>query len=86
MLATVPTFPLLRSGFTLDCVGYEIDGGFVLLQDGFTALMVASVNGHGEVMQVLLNAGANVEAATNVGGPGACYSPDFPAVSFGSHS
>ena len=40
---------------------------WILLQDGFTALKLASWNGHSEVVQQLLEAGANIDAADKVG-------------------
>ena len=86
VLATVPTCALFPSGLTLDCVACESNGRAIMLQVGLTALLHASNGGHGAVVQMLLDAGANVEAATNVGGPDACYSPDFSAVTFGFHT
>ncbi len=38
-----------------------------VLQDGWTPLFVAAQNGHLEVVRLLLDKGANMEAANNVG-------------------
>ena len=38
---------------------------FAVLQDGRTALMVASDKGHGELVKMLLDAGANVAAVSD---------------------
>ena len=60
----------------------KADGIFVLLQYGVTALMAASQEGHSKVVQMLLLAGANKEAADEVGYSGACHTLDLRAVVF----
>ena len=41
-----------------------------VLQDGYTALYIASENGHLPVVQTLLDAGADVRTQTKVSGSG----------------
>ena len=68
---------MLCSFFEVDTFGCKSDGGFVLLQDGtalivgWTALMDAPLGGHSEVVQMLLLAGVNKDAADTVGCRGA---------------
>ena len=65
-----------------DALGCKSDGGFVLLQNGWTALMLASDGGHSEVplAQMLLLAGVNKDAATTVSYRGACHTLGLRAV------
>ena len=51
-------------------------GVCVWLQDGDTALICASRNGHAEVVKALLAANANVEAKNNVRLPCVCVCAD----------
>ena len=57
-----------------------------MLQNGRTALVVASLGGHGEVVQMLLLAGANKEAADEVGYCGAGDALDLRTVVFVNRS
>ena len=45
---------------------YIFNVSLLSLQNGYTALMLASDNGHTNVVQVLLAAGANTDAVINV--------------------
>ena len=56
------------------------DGAYVLRQDGLTALFAAAADGHVEVVQTLLLAGVNKEAAVEVGCRGACCTLALRAV------
>ena len=60
----------------------KTDCGFVLLQDGTTALMFASQEGNGEVVQMLLDAlpCVNKDAAETVGSRGASQAHYLRAV------
>ena len=72
VLASLWACALLLMWLRVDTFVCKSDGAFVLLQDGWTALIVASRNGHSKAVQVLLLAGVNKEAASKVGCRGAC--------------
>ena len=67
-------------------MGCETDGSFVLLQDGKTALMFASKWGHIGVLELLLDAKVDIEAAQKVGSRGASHHLDLHAIVVMSHS
>ena len=56
--------------------------GVYLLQKGSTALMVAPKEGYGAVVQMLLDAGANKEAADKVGCPGPSHALELFTIAF----
>jgi hypothetical protein len=81
ILATLWACALLCvRGSKLTAFGCKSDGGFVLLQDGVTALMHASMGGHSGVAQMLLLAGVNREVADKVSCRGACHTLGLRAV------
>ena len=80
VLASLWTCALLFMWLRVDISGCKSHGGFVLLQDGVTALMLASHGGHSEVIQMLLLAGVNKDAANKVGCRGACLTLGLRAV------
>ena len=57
---------LLYSWRTVDSLGSESDSCFAMVQDGGTPLMLASEQGHDEVVAMLLGAGVKKDAADEV--------------------
>jgi ankyrin repeat protein len=77
---------LLFMWLRVDTLVCNSDGAFVSRQDGLTALIAASVKGQSEVVQILLLAGVNKDAADNVGCRGACYTLGLCAVIYVAQS
>ena len=67
VIAPLSTCGLLLSSLAVDVLGCQSDCVFVLLQKGNTALIYASWKGHAKVVQMLLLAGVNKDAADIVG-------------------
>ena len=80
VLASLWACALLLMWLRVDTFVCKSDGAFVLLQNGRTALMFASTNGHGAVVQMLLLAGVNKDAADIVSCRGACPTLGLRAV------
>jgi hypothetical protein len=85
-LASLWACALLFMWLRVDTLVCNSDGAFVSRQDGLTALIAASVKGQSEVVQILLLAGVNKDAADNVGCRGACYTLGLCAVIYVAQS
>ena len=86
VLAPLWACALLFMWLRADTLVCNSDGAFVSRQDGLTALMAASAHGHSEVVQILLLAGVNKDAADNVGCRGACRTLGLRAVIYVAQS